>query len=180
MTTHLALLTTHLPALKSEQDEDPLFDDDWDAAVPLYPKTAGKTSDKPPVIILAMAVGPNIIFDPCKEELAVADAVLAVACTNSPASSTGARIVSIRTIDPPSHLSPPGIPNSMNSATGGTVPTSSADALTQRELLANSGVWTPPRGGVKRNLISQVTKMVVEDGGVAEEVISALAAIEVG
>lgn len=180
MTTHLALLTTHLPALKSEQDEDPLFDDDWDAAVPLYLKTAGKTSGKPPVIILAMAVGPNIIFDPCKEELAVADAVLAVACTDSPSSPTGARIVSIRTIDPPSHLSPPGIPNSMNSATGGTVPTSSADALTQRELLASSGVWTPPRGGMKRNLISQVTKMVVEDGGVAEEVISALAAIEVG
>jgi exosome complex component RRP42 len=187
MTTHLALLTTHLPALKSEKDEDPLFDDDWDAAVPLYPKQTGKTKTKtapqlgkPPVIILAMAVGSNVIFDPAKEELAVADAVLAVACTNPTSSSTGARIVSIRTIDPPSHLTPPGVPNSMNSATGGTVPTSSADALTQRELLANSGVWTPPRGGMKRGLISHVTKMVVESGGVAEEVIGALAAIEVG
>lgn len=180
MTTHLALLTTHLPALKSERDEDPLFDDDWDAAVPLYPKDAGKFPDKPPVIILAMAVGPNIIFDPCKEELSVADAVLAIACTNAANSKTGARIVSIRTIDPPSHLSAPGIPNSMNSATGGTAPTSSADALTQRELLAASGVWTPPRGGMKRSLVSQVTKMVVKNGGVAEEVISALAAIEVG
>lgn len=181
MTTHLALLTTHIPALKSEQDEDPLFNDDWDAAVPLYPKNASKASaDKPPVIILAMAVESNIIFDPCKEELAVADAVLAIACTNASASATGARIVSIRTIDPPSHLSGPGIPNSMNSATGGIAPTSSADALTQRELLATSGVWTPPRGGMKRNVISQVTKMVVENGGVAEEVISALAAIEVG
>jgi exosome complex component RRP42 len=29
-------------------------------------------------------------------------------------------------------------------------------------------------------LVSQVTKMVVESGGVAEEVISALASIEVG
>ncbi|RMZ68938.1 3 exoribonuclease family [Pyrenophora seminiperda CCB06] len=185
MTTHLALLTTHLPALKSEKDEDPLFDDDWDAAVPLYPKptTANKTHPqpgKPPVIILAMAVGDNIIFDPAKEELAVADAVLAVACTNSTTSSTGARIVSIRTIDPPSHLTPPGVPNSMNSATGGTAPTSTADALTQRELLATSAVWTPPRGGMKRGLISHVTKMVVENGGVAEEVIGALAAIEVG
>ncbi|KAF1831876.1 hypothetical protein BDW02DRAFT_30667 [Decorospora gaudefroyi] len=185
MTTHLALLTTHLPALKSEKDEDPLFDDDWAAAVPLYPNRAdaNKTAPqlgKPPVIILAMAVGSNIIFDPAKEELAVADAVLAVACTNSTSSSTGARIVSIRTIDPPSHLTPPGVPNSINSATGGTVPTSSADALTQRELLANSGVWTPPRGGMKRGLVSQITKMVVESGGVAEEVIGALAAIEVG
>ncbi|KAF2869916.1 3' exoribonuclease family, domain 1-domain-containing protein [Massariosphaeria phaeospora] len=185
MTTHLALLTSRLPALKSERDENPLFDDDWDAAVALYPKTSGKRSisnqeDKPPVIVLAMAVGPNIIFDPCKEELAVADAVLAVACTSAPSSATGARIVSIRTIDPPSHLTPPGVPNSMNSATGGTVPASSADALTQRELLADSGVWTPPRGGFKRGMISQVVKMVVENGGIAEEVIGALQAIEVG
>ncbi|RII08509.1 hypothetical protein CUC08_Gglean007921 [Alternaria sp. MG1] len=181
-----SMLTESLLAtLKSEKDEDPLFNDDWDAAVSLYPKQAGtnKTATqlgKPPVIIIAMAVGSNIIFDPAKEELAVADAVLAIACTNSTTSSTGARIVSIRTIDPPSHLTPPGVPNSMNSATGGTAPTSSADALTQRELLATSGVWTPPRGGMKRGLISQVTKMVVENGGVAEEVIGALAAIEVG
>ncbi|KAF2131667.1 hypothetical protein P153DRAFT_286124 [Dothidotthia symphoricarpi CBS 119687] len=175
MTAHLALLTTRLPALKSEKDEDPLFDDDWDAAVALYPKNTG--TRKPPVIVLAMAVGPNIIFDPCREELAVADAVLAVACAPSP---DGARIVSIRTIDPPSHLTPPAVPNSMNSATGGTAPTSTADALTQRELLASSGVWTPPRGGMKRGLIAQVAKMVVERGGVADEVIAALAAIEVG
>ncbi|KAL6708461.1 Exosome complex component rrp42 [Coniothyrium glycines] len=185
MTAHLALLTTRLPALKSEKDEDPLFNDDWDAAVPLYPKQSGKGVSaspvgKPPVIVMAMAVGQNIIFDPSKEELAVADAVLAIACTSSTTSSAGARIVTIRTIDPPSHLTPPGVPNSMNSATGGTVPASSADALTQRELSAASGVWTPPRGGMKRGLVSQVTKMVVEDGGVAQEVIAALAAIEVG
>ncbi|KAL5419399.1 hypothetical protein PMIN03_000588 [Paraphaeosphaeria minitans] len=181
MTTHLALLTSRLPALKSDKDEDPLFDDDWDAAVFLYPKSkANASEDKPPVIVLAMAVGPNIIFDPCMEELAVADAVLAIACANATASSSRARIVSVRTIDPPSHLTPPGVPNSMNSATGGTVPASSAEALTQRELFANSGVWTPPRGGMKRGLISQVVKMVVEEGGVAEEVISALHAIELG
>ncbi|CBX92887.1 hypothetical protein IAQ61_005759 [Plenodomus lingam] len=185
MTTHLALITTRLPALKSERDEDPLFDDDWDAAVPLYPKPTGPHAfipsiGKPPIIILAMAVDQNIIFDPAKEELAVADAVLAMACTHSPASTTAARILAIRTIDPPSHLTPPGVPNSMNSATGGTVPTSMADALTQRELLATSGVWTPPRGGMKRSLVAQLTKMVVETGGVAEEVFTALAAIEVG
>jgi exosome complex component RRP42 len=185
MATHLALLTSRLPALKSEKDEDPLFDDDWDAAVFLYPtnKTSGAAhapDDRPPVIVLAMAVGPNIIFDPCMEELAVADSVLAIACANATAPSTRARIVSLRTIDPPSHLTPPGVPNSMNSATGGTVPASSAEALTQRELLANSGVWTPPRGGMKRALISQVVDMVVQEGGVAQEVISALQTIEVG
>lgn len=181
MTTHLALLTTHLPALKSEKDEDPLFDDDWAAASPLYPKTTSKPSaqDRPPVIILAIAVGPNIIFDPAQEELAVADAVIAVGCTTSSSSSTGAKIVSIRTIDPPSHLTPPAVPNSMNSATGGTVPDSSAQALTMREMLATSGVWTPPRGGMKRGLVGQVTKIVVEKGGVAEELIGALAGIAV-
>jgi hypothetical protein len=35
---------------------------------------------KPLVIVLAMAVGQNVIFDPCKEELVVVDVVLAVAC----------------------------------------------------------------------------------------------------
>ncbi|KAF2018923.1 hypothetical protein BU24DRAFT_418487 [Aaosphaeria arxii CBS 175.79] len=185
MTTHLALLTTRLPALKSEKDEDPLFDDDWDASVNLYPKQKGKKKtgqslERPPVIVLAMAVGSNIIFDPCKEELAVADAVLAIACAKGKSSSSGARLVSLRTIDPPSHLTPPGVPNSMNSATGGVAPTTSAEALTQRELLATSGVWTPPRGGMKRGLISEVVKMVVQSGGIADEVIDALEAIEVG
>jgi len=61
MTTHLALLTSRLPALKSEKDEDPLFDD-WDASTPLYPKGSAKSSTdseaaKPPVIVLAMTVG---------------------------------------------------------------------------------------------------------------------------
>ncbi|KAF2463336.1 uncharacterized protein BDR25DRAFT_298125 [Lindgomyces ingoldianus] len=183
MTTHLALLTTRLPALKSEKDEDPLFDDDWAAAIPLYPnckQSGSNVVNKPPVIVVAMAVGENIVFDPCKEELAVADTVLALACTASPSSSTGARIVGMRTIDPPSHLTPPGIPNSMNSATGGTAPTSSTSALTQRELLANSGVWIPPRGGMKRTLLAQVSKMVSEKGGIGEEVINALEGIEVG
>lgn len=180
MTTHLALLTARVPALKSEKDEDPLFDDDWDAAVPLYSRSSQKQIDKPPVIVLAMAVGPNIIFDPCKEELSVADAILAIACTSVKGSFSGARLVSIRTIDPPSHLTAPAVPNSMNSATGGTVPASSAEALTQREMLANTGVWTPPRGGMKRGLIAQVTKMVVEKGGIGEEVLTALQAIEIG
>lgn len=100
-TTHLALLTSRLPALKSEKNEDPLFDDDWDASTPLYPKGSAKSSTNseaanPPFIVLAMAVGQNVIFDPCKEELVVVDVVLAVACTSS--QPTGARIVSIRTL----------------------------------------------------------------------------------
>jgi exosome complex component RRP42 len=185
MATHLALLTSRLPALKSEKDEDPLFDDDWDASVSLYPQntksSTNKQIEKPPVIVLAMAVGPNILFDPSKEELAVADVVLAIACAPSSSKSTnGARVVSIRTIDPPSHLTPPGVPNAMNSSTGGTAPSSSAEALTQRELLNNSGVWAPPRGGIRRGLVAGIVKMVVEKGGVGEEVIEALQRVELG
>ncbi|KAF1994601.1 hypothetical protein P154DRAFT_548962 [Amniculicola lignicola CBS 123094] len=185
MTTHLALLTTRLPALKSENDEDPMFDDDWDAAVALYPRSSAAVdgpphTDKPPVIVLAMVVGENIIFDPCKEELAVADGVLAIACASAPSPSDGARLVGFRTVDPPSHLTPPGVPNAMNTATGGVAPASSADALTQRELLANSGVWRPPRGGIKRALLANMCDLATAKGGVAEELLSALQSIEVG
>ena len=38
LTTHLALLATRLPKLTSEGDEDPMFDDDWDASTFLYPR----------------------------------------------------------------------------------------------------------------------------------------------
>ena len=54
--------------------------------------------------------------------------------------------------------------SSGSSATGSNAPISSADALTQREILTNSGVWTPPREGIKRGLMSMIVKMVVEKG----------------
>ncbi|KAI6892223.1 hypothetical protein KC334_g13526, partial [Hortaea werneckii] len=44
LTTHLALLSTRLPALVSERDEDPLFNDDWEASTFLYPKTSPSNS----------------------------------------------------------------------------------------------------------------------------------------
>lgn len=128
-----------------------------------------------------MAVGQNIIFDPSKEELAVAEAVLAVSCA-APRLNTGdtVRLLSIRTIDPPSRLTPPGIPNSLNSATGGAAPVSSTDAMVQREAMSLQGVWTPPRGGIKRGLVARVLKMVMGKGAVAEEVLEALEKVEVG
>lgn len=181
----MALLSTRLPALKSEQDEDPLFDDDWAASNHLFRRSDPKHSsnnhtEKPPVTLLVIAVGQNIIFDPSKEELAVAEAVLAISCATSHMPSTNpVRLLSIRTIDLPSRLTPPGIPNSMNSATGGNAPISSTDAMAQREALNLSGVWTPPRGGIKRGLIGRILKMAVEKGGVAEEVLEALEKVDV-
>ncbi|KAF2137332.1 uncharacterized protein K452DRAFT_257873 [Aplosporella prunicola CBS 121167] len=179
LTTHLALLTTRLPRLKSEKDEDPLFDDDWAAATPLYSKSA-----RPPITLLVIAVGGNIIFDPSKEELAVAEAVLAISVgeaaastttnTSSTTSNNNLRILATRTIDPPSRLTPPGVPNALNSATGGVAPGTSADAVALREGMQAPGVWTPPRGGMKRALVGRVLKLVVQPGGVAEEVMQAL------
>ena len=190
MTTHLALLTTHLPALKSELDEDPLFNDDWDAAVPLYPRSAptrrnpssSAYTTRPPVTLLVVAVGSNILFDPTREELAVADAVLAVSLSVSQSAETPStdqkastlQLVSIRTIDPPSRLTAPGIPDALNSATGG--------AAKQIGLNSGSeeGVWRPPRGGMKRGLVAKVVGMCLEKGGVGEEVLAGLEGVDVG
>ncbi|KAH7028344.1 ribosomal protein S5 domain 2-type protein [Macrophomina phaseolina] len=195
LTTHLALLSTRLPRLKSEQDEDPLFDDDWAASTPLYPRARSvPTINRPPITLLVVAIGSNIIFDPSKEELAVAEAVIALSIGEAAAAATppstvsiagkpdgrkpSLRLYAIRTIDPPSRLTPPGVPNALNSATGGIAPTSSAEAVALREGLQTPGVWTPPRGGVKRGLVARVIKLATQEGGVAEEVLRALEAVE--
>jgi exosome complex component RRP42 len=185
LTTHLALLSTRLPKLKSEQDEDPLFDDDWDASVHLYP--AG--SAKPPVTLLVMAVKDNIIFDPSKEELSVAEVVLAVSIASQ--TSTGGegmevdsgrelKLLAVRTIDPPSRLTHPGVPNSLNTATGGTAAGSTEMEVAKKEGVLEEGVWQPPRGGAKRKLIAGMIARVLEKGGVADEVLDGLDAVELG
>ncbi|KAL0260819.1 Exosome complex component rrp42 [Diplodia seriata] len=171
-----------------DQDEDPLFDDDWAASTPFYPRhataNASKPMNRPPITLLVVAVGPNIIFDPSKEELAVAEAVMALSVGEQIAAANGKneaptlRLHAIRTIDPPSRLTPPGVPNALNSATGGVAPTSSAEAVALREGLQTPGVWTPPRGGVRRGLVARVIKLATQQGGVAEEVLEALEAVE--
>ncbi|KAB5582378.1 ribosomal protein S5 domain 2-type protein [Coniochaeta sp. 2T2.1] len=203
LTTHLALLATRLPRLKSEGDEDPLFDDDWAVADYLYPRVAGKAVSRPPLTLLVMAVGNNIIFDPAKEELAVADVALAVSVGEAiPASSlsskTGSkqrmeidtgisggrnlRLLSVRTIDPPSRLTPPGVPNEKNTAYGAAA---AVTAKTQNQAEARTaetesveGVWKAPRGGAKVLVMAALVDKCLERGGVADEVFDALEAIE--
>jgi exosome complex component RRP42 len=189
LTTHLALLSTRLPKLKSEEDEDPLFDDDWDASVFLYPRTGQTSYARPPVTLLVMAVKDNIVFDPSKEELAVAEVVLAVSVGERPR-ETGAmvmdgksrdlRLLAVRTVDPPSRLTPPGVPNTLNTATGGAAAATTEQASSQRETMEEEGVWQPPRGGAKRKLIAAMLQKVLEHGGVAEEVLDGLDAVELG
>lgn len=168
-----------------------MFDDDWEASVFLYPRATDTTSARPPITLLVMAVKDNIIFDPSKEELAVAEVVLAVSVGEKSQGTVGSgmdidsgrtrnlRLLAVRTIDPPSRLTPPGVPNALNTATGGTAVTTEQTS-TQRETLDEEGVWQPPRGGAKRKLIAAMIQKVLEQGGVAEEVLEGLEAVELG
>ena len=167
MTTHLALQRTRLPALISEQDEDPLFNDDWDASIPIY-----ASNQKPPVTLLLASIASNILFDPSGDELAVADSVVAVSVAPTTA---GLSVLAVRMVDPPSRLTGAGTPDVLNTATGGTQ-RSRAEALAVREQ--ENGVWRPPRGGVSRALVARMVKMVVEKGGVGEEILEALDKVE--
>ncbi|KAL2116730.1 hypothetical protein VTJ04DRAFT_8898 [Mycothermus thermophilus] len=221
LTTHLALLSTRLPRLKSEGDEDPFFDDDWAVAPYLFPRNNGKDSSaapRPPITLLVMAVGNNILFDPSKEELAVADVALAVSVTSSSEQaqqqqqqqdqdmSDGSavdkktqqkparnlRLLSIRTIDPPSRLTPPGVANAANAAYGAAnllaMSNNNSNGQQQQKLAegrqveteAVEGVWRAPRGGAGRGVLAAMVAKVLERGGVVDEVLDALEGVELG
>lgn len=183
LTTHLALLSTKLPKLKSQGEEDPFFDDDWAVAEYLYPRSAtgvkqtGSSSQhvRPPVTLLVVSVGENVIFDPNREEIAVADAVLAISITRDD-KSQGLKLLSIRTIDPPSRLTQPGVPNSENVNMLGAAAPSEDAAAGQAEV---AGVWRPRRGGVRRSVIAGMIKTVLKKGGVGEEVLEGLEGVDV-
>ncbi|KAI9934991.1 hypothetical protein ASPWEDRAFT_31336 [Aspergillus wentii DTO 134E9] len=186
LTTHLALLSTKLPKLRSQGEEDPFFDDDWGVAEYLYPRTQhGLGANphlsqhvRPPVTLLVISVGENIIFDPNREEIAVADAVLAISVTRD-SEANGLKLLSIRTVDPPSRLTQPGVPNSENAATLNTTSdgTQVMNSTSEEDV---AGVWRPRRGGVKRTTMARMVKMVLRSGGVGEEVLEGLEGVRVG
>ncbi|KAI0556202.1 hypothetical protein F4679DRAFT_23452 [Xylaria curta] len=192
LTTHLALLSTRLPRLKSEGDEDPMFDDDWASSQFIYSR-----SSRPPITLLVMAVGENVIFDPSKEELAVADCALAVSVGEGESETDDAtamdvdaetkarrlRLLSVRTIDPPSRLTAPGVPNAVNAAAWGqqAVPVAAAKETTglrAAETGSVEGVWKAPRGGSKIAIISTIVEKILQKGGVADEVLEGLDGVE--
>ncbi|KAI1366113.1 hypothetical protein F5Y08DRAFT_155918 [Xylaria arbuscula] len=227
LTTHLALLATRLPRLKSEGDEDPMFDDDWAASQFIYPRssslslslspsppsTISSSSSRPPITLLVMAVGDNVIFDPSKEELAVADCALAVSVgegttttiddndavkktamdmdvdvdVDADAKAGGGggartlRLLSVRTIDPPSRLTGPGVPNAVNAAAwgqGGNGNAAKEMGLRAAETGDVEGVWKAPRGGSKIGIISTMVEKIVAKGGVADEALEGLDGVE--
>ena len=123
-----------------------------------------------------MSVGENIIFDPSGDELAVADSVLAISAAQ--AADGSLKMVCLRTVDPPSRLTAAGVPAALNSTAGGAGSLSAAEALALRERDQGQSIWRPPRGGVRRALVARIVKMVVERGGVGEEVLAGLEGVE--
>ncbi|KAK0878889.1 Exosome complex component rrp42 [Friedmanniomyces endolithicus] len=179
LTTHLALLSTRLPSLISERDEDPLFNDDWEASTHLYPrsKADGSSAQRPPITLLVMSVAPD--------ELAVADAVVALSVTSTSTTDADAlplKLVALRTLDPPSRLTAGGVPNvlSTTSTTGtaSTGTTGTGGVLAIREKDQGQSVWRPPRGEFKRAVVGRMIKAVVEKGGVGMEFMAGLAGVE--
>ncbi|KAG6121473.1 hypothetical protein E4U13_004659 [Claviceps humidiphila] len=187
LTTHLALLATRLPRLKSEGDEDPMFDDDWESSEFLYPREGAATGSRPPITLLVTTVAGNIIFDPSREELAVAESALAVSVSEIRAqresgemdvdsSSREIQLLSMRTIDPPSRLTPPGVPNSENVATnGGALAKQQGPDVHQGHV---EGVWKAPLGGTKYAVLESILDAVLEKGGVVDDILDALDDVE--
>lgn len=79
-------------------------------------------------------------------------------------------------------MTQPGVPDSENVATLGST-AAAEEALSANQSTGEEeapGVWRPRRGGVKRSLISRMVKMVLEKGGVGDEVMEGLESVEVG
>lgn len=107
-------------------------------------------------------MGGNIFFDPSASELSVADSVLAISVSQSEQGG-GINVLAIRTVDSPARLS--SAADGVNAAIPGK---------------GDEGVWRPPRGGMKRDAIRKMVKLVTEKGGVAEEVLGGLESLDVG
>lgn len=164
-----------------------MFDDDWEASAYLYPRDGSASTSRPPITLLVIAVGNNIIFDPAHEELAVAESALAVSVAEEksagdrPGVSSGRtlKLLAVRTVDPPSRLTAPGVPNSANPTTGiaGT-PSKQPPAVPAADGQPAEGVWKPPIGGTKLNVLEGMIAKVLEKGGIAEEVLDGIAGVD--
>lgn len=167
MAIHLALRDTRIPRLKSEGEEDPLADDDWEASVYLYgnpakPERNCLAAGVPPVTLLVMVVGENVVFDPSGTELAVADGVLAVSVGRSLGESGDeVSILAVRMLETGARDTFKGVPRKEGGNEWDVVP----------------GVWRPKTGGVKREVLRRVTKIVL--GEVGRDVVGGLEAFVV-
>ena len=159
MAIHLALRDTRIPRLKSEGEEDPLADDDWEASLWLYSKPGkkGLNDGVPPVTLLIMAVGDNVIFDPSGVELAVADGVFAVSIGRR-ADGDAIQILGLRMLETNARNTFKGVAKSEDVNEWDVVP----------------GVWKPKVGGIKRTTLMSVSKAVM--GVAGKDIIGSLEA----
>ncbi|KAF8476993.1 hypothetical protein BDZ91DRAFT_708496 [Kalaharituber pfeilii] len=163
-TTHLALRTTKLPLPASQGNEDPIFHDDWDLAIPLYAPTPTTSAtlappSLPPISLLVMTIGPNVLLDPSRDELSVAEAVWSI--TLLPSYSTNkSRIAGIRTLET--------IPVVIEDKTVGAKP-----GIAPGAPIYEGGV-VGGRGGVAPETVKKAVKVV---GRCASEVWDALEGI---
>lgn len=151
MAIHLALRDTRIPRLKSEGEEDPLADDDWEASRYLYVCKDSQTAmlqSVPPVTLLVTVTGDNTLFDPSEAELSVADAVFAVSIGRSQDNDTPT-LLSMRTLETGARDTMRGVPNKDDTKEWEVVP----------------GVWRPKIGGVKRTILNKVLKEVLGETG---------------
>lgn len=178
-----------------------MFDDDWDASTFLYPRdddttssssSSSSTSSRPPITLLVVAIGDNVIFDPAKEELAVAETALAVSVAEVKTKSKGKgdndmevegagrslRLLSMRTVDPPSRLTPPGVAHSANTVAGNVQQQDQQTQTATEQQGPVEGVWKAPLGGTKFGVLDAIIQAVLEKGGVADEVLDGLEGVE--
>jgi exosome complex component RRP42 len=161
LNVYLALCDTRVPRLRSQGEEDPVADDDWEASGFLF---GGEELTKPPVTLLVVVVGDNVVFDPSREELAVADAVVAVSVGLGRIGGEEEmfRILAVRMVETPARDTMKGVPASGESIESQDVP----------------GVWKPKLGGIKRLMLKEIVKAVTGGdgrGGVAKQVLDGLA-----
>lgn len=141
-------------------------------------------------------VGENIFFDPSGEELAVADAVVAVTVAGGAGSETkegGTGFEEERRRRRRRREEVGGGDGGGDAERGGEgegegegikvvavrmvdppARLSSATDGGEEEAAEASGVWRPRRGGVSRKLLKRMVGMCVERGGVGEEVLRGL------
>lgn len=167
-----------------------MFDDDWQSSTHLYPRNGAAVDDdsRPPITLLVVAVADNVIFDPSREELAVAETALAISVSEVRRSSRDPaagdmetdskrqlRLLSMRTIDPPSRLTPPGVPHVSNVTSAAPASTTQTPGGQQSN---EEGVWKAPVGGTKYAVLNGIMDIVLESGGVVDEILDGLEGVD--
>ncbi|OTA57254.1 hypothetical protein K449DRAFT_398645 [Hypoxylon sp. EC38] len=83
---------------------------------------------------------------------------------------------------PPVAINRAGVPNAVNAAAWGGqgAPAAKDPGARAAEIDNVEGVWKPPRGGAKVATLGAMVQKVLEKGGIADEVLEGLDAVDLG